>query len=69
MQNTVQIVLNSNTKLLKSKYDLKFTVSRYQFVVNVNLKIPNNNSETRNLILSIPVHDQTILHGKFKFTV
>ncbi len=27
MQNTVQIVLNSNTKLLKSKYDLKFVVS------------------------------------------
>ena len=25
-QNTVQIVLNSNTKLLKSKYDLKFAV-------------------------------------------
>ncbi len=68
MQNTVQIVLNSNTKLLKSKYDLKFTICRYQFVVNVNLKIPNNNSETRNLISSIPVH-QTILHGKFKFTV
>ena len=27
MQNTVQIVLNSNTKLFKSKYDLKFAVS------------------------------------------
>ena len=27
VQNTVQIVLNSNTKLLKSKYDLKFAVS------------------------------------------
>ncbi len=26
MQSTVQIVLNSNTKLLKSKYDLKFAV-------------------------------------------
>ena len=26
MQNTVQIVLNSNTRLLKAKYDLKFAV-------------------------------------------
>ena len=26
MQNTVQVVLNSNTELLKSKYDLKFAV-------------------------------------------
>ncbi len=37
MQNTVQIVVNSNTKLMKSKYDLKFAV-------NVDLKVPINES-------------------------
>ncbi len=34
MRNTVQIVLNSNTKLFKSKYDLTFAV-------NINLKVPD----------------------------
>ena len=39
MQNTVEIVLNSNTgKLLKSKYDLRFAVCSFRFGVNVNLK-------------------------------
>ena len=32
IQNTVQIVLNWDTKLLKSKYDLKFAIT-----VNANL--------------------------------
>ncbi len=41
MYNTVQKVLNSNTKLLKSKYDLRFAVCGSWFAVNVNLKVPD----------------------------
>ena len=40
LQNTVQIVLNFNNKLLTSKYDLKFAVCGYRFAVIVDLKVP-----------------------------